>query len=394
MQPHAFQDKTAEASVSLGVGRVSCKVFAMTTPRTLSIAQARAFAVRALGLAPRGVKLAEVVDRLGYVQLDPLNVCGRMHELILRNRVEGYVEGALSTWLHSEKRPGFEHYLPGAGILVAFGWEAWPHLQATMDWRKGKEGYLGALSVSERGIARDILEEIRERGPLVSEQLDHYGRGKTAWGASGRKAKAILEKLFAHGVVLMSARRDFRRVYDLAERVLPARLLTAKAASKEETARWLVVLKLRQRRLALLKRQELPLVEDLVQPLRVEGLPPLYCLRSDLALLEAGAEMPGEALLLAPLDPLVYDRKLTSLLWDFDYTWEVYTPAHKRVRGYYALPVLSKGELVGHVEPRIDRETGKLQVLSRQLRRGHSPTVALKTLQRFLSRSEARTEAI
>jgi len=356
----------------------------VTIPQTLSIGQARAFALRALGLAQAARSLGSVLEHLGYVQLDPLNVCGRMQDLILRNRVADYTQGGLSTWLHGEARPGFEHYLPGAGILVAFPWEAWPHLQGTMAWRKGKTGYLGALTGSERSMARDILAEIRERGPLVSEQLDHYGRGTTAWGSSGRAAKAVLEKLFAHGEVLMAARRDFRRVYDLAERVLPAGLVKAEAAAKKDTARWLVVTKLRQRRLVILKRQELPLVEDLVLPLRVEGLPLLYCLKEDAPLLEHPLERPSGSLLIAPLDPLVYDRRLTKLLWEFDYTWEVYTPAHKRVRGYYALPVLSKGELAGHVEPRLDRSTGKLQVLSRRLKRGHSATEALRSLHRFL----------
>ncbi len=356
----------------------------MTSPRRLSIAQARAFVLGALGLAQPSTDLGAVLARMGYVQLDPLNVCGRMHDLILRNRVQEYRAGQLSGYLHEGPRPGFEQYLPEAGILVAFPWEAWPHLQATMEWRSGKDGYLGALTGNEQEMAKEILAEIRERGPLISDQLDHYGRGKTAWGSSGRAAKAVLEKLFAHGVVLISGRRDFRRVYDLAERVLPPAVRRQRAAEPEQTERWLVLTKLRQRRLALLKRQELPLVEDLILSVEIEGLPRLHCLREDAELLESGVSAEPGSLLIAPLDPLVYDRKLTRLLWNFDYTWEVYTPVHKRVRGYYALPVYSKGALVGHVEPRIDRESGKLQVLSRQLKRGHSVSEALRGLHGFL----------
>lgn len=88
--------------------------------------------------------------------------------------------------------------------------------------------------------------------------------------------------------------------------------------------------------------------------------------------------------LLAPLDPLIYDRRVTRALWDFDYTWEVYTPPAKRVRGYYALPLLSRGELAGHVEPRLDAKAGRLEVLSKSIRRGHASAAAVKELARFL----------
>jgi hypothetical protein len=96
---------------------------------------------------------------------------------------------------------------------------------------------------------------------------------------------------------------------------------------------------------------------------------------------------PGECSsprLLAPLDPLIYDRKVTTMLWGFDYTWEVYTPAHKRVRGYYALPVLAGTELVGHVDPKADRPARKLRVISRRIRRGHKVAPAIQKLAVFL----------
>jgi uncharacterized protein YcaQ len=84
------------------------------------------------------------------------------------------------------------------------------------------------------------------------------------------------------------------------------------------------------------------------------------------------------------LDPLIYDRRLTQRLWDFDYTWEVYTPAHKRTRGYYALPVLAGDQLVGHVDPKADRPRRRLIVVSRRLRRGHQAAAAVRELAQFL----------
>ena len=93
---------------------------------------------------------------------------------------------------------------------------------------------------------------------------------------------------------------------------------------------------------------------------------------------------PSSPILLAPLDPIIYDRKLTSALWDYDYTWEVYTPLHKRIRGYYALPILSGDELVGHIDPKTNSKTRKLEIISRSVRRGHPVAAAVKSLSAFL----------
>jgi uncharacterized protein YcaQ len=195
--------------------------------------------------------------------------------------------------------------------------------------------------------------------------------------------------------VLISRRVSQRRLYDLPERVLPASVLAAPALAANETSRWLAILKLRQRRLALLKRDELRSVADLVQPLSIEGCPPLHCLRTDLPFLDAlSAETQNPkpktpnpaaaALLLAPLDPLIYDRRVTQTLWNFNYTWEVYTPAARRVRGYYALPLLVGDELVGHVDPKADRQRSQLVVVGRSLRHGYRATPAVKSLATFL----------
>jgi hypothetical protein len=124
----------------------------------------------------------------------------------------------------------------------------------------------------------------------------------------------------------------------------------------------------------------------LVRPVAIEGCPPVYCLAEDVRWFEEGSatETAGAPLLLAPLDPMIYDRRVTRHLWDFDYTWEAYTPAPKRKRGYYALPVLSGMELVGHVDLKADREAGRLGVVSRKVGRGHLTADAVRDLARFL----------
>ena len=375
---------------------------AARAPITLSAAQARRFALHALGLMMPHSTVADVLGHHGYVQIDPINVCGRMHDLILRPRLTGYREGDLMRFVHgetetlpAERRAAFEHHLPSTGILVVLENEAWPFLQGAMRARSRRAGaWSGKLTAREAELAPRLLAEITARGPLGSDAIEDKRAGVRTWGTS-TLVKATLQKLFFHGRLLIARREAGRRLYDLPEHVLPAAVLARPAATEAEIARWEATLKLRQRRLTPLKRGELAAVTDLVQPIRVEGAPLLYALRTDAGLLERvrdpakrnGSEA-VEALtrLLAPLDPLIYDRVVTRALWDFDYTWEVYTPPLRRKRGYYALPLLAGEALVGHVDPKADRKAGKLTTVSREVRRGHTTAAgaALKELARFL----------
>jgi hypothetical protein len=366
----------------------------MKAARKVSRAQARRFLRRAHFFDAKAPDVATVLDHHGYIQIDPINVCGRMHDLILRNRVEGYREGGLTRHLHGEsegpgphasKRTAFEHHVPSTNILVAFPLDAWPHLHASMRARTGMaSAWSGRLTPREKEFAARILERFATEGGLGPEAFDDDRKGRRIWGTA-TLAKATLQKLFFHGRLLISGRKNNRRLYDLPERVLPASVLSRPKSTAEDIARWLVLTRLRQHRLVALKRTELPLVEDMVEPVALEGCPALFCLRGDMPLFEesagAGKEDP---LLLAPLDPIIYDRRLTRALWDFDYTWEAYTPPAKRKRGYYALPVLAGTEFVGHVDPKADRERGRLQVVSRRIRRGHPAAASVSALAGFL----------
>lgn len=364
-------------------------------PLTITPHDARRFQIRLLGLEHPHPTLAAALSHHGYIQIDPINVCGRMQDLILRPRVAGYREGDLMRHLHGDKDPldattrtAFEHHLPSSGILVALTLDAWPYLQTAMHARSRRPGpWSGRLSAREKELAPRLLSEIAQRGPLGSEAFDDPRRAKRFWG-SATLVKSVLQKLFFHGQLLIAQRDKGRRRYDLPGRVLPAAFMNASRPDTAATARWEALLKLRQRRLVALRRAELACVEDLVRPLRIDDGPVVYCLRNDEAVLDeirASPPAPVSVLhLLAPLDPLIYDRALTRRLWDYDYTWEVYTPPLKRVRGYYALPVLSGGQLVGHVDPKADRKSGRLVVVSRQVARGHAITPAVRGLASFL----------
>lgn len=382
----------------------------MPSPAVLSLtlAEARRFVVDALGLIVPHAGVAEALDHHGYVQIDPINVCGRMHEHILRNRVTGYREGDLFRHLHGapdagtplapHERGGFEHYLPTTGTHVAFPVDAFPYLRRSMQKRARSPGaWSGRLDRAQQKLAAHIFERLAD-GPIASEDIaaELSPTHTNGWGNT-RLAKSTLDKLFFHGRVLIAHRRNYRRVFDLPERVLPQSVLDAPTPSPRQVARWEVVTKLKQRRLCLLKKAEVLLVADLVQPVNIVDGPAAYMLRTDLPRLDelrraplppptpsAPGKVDSPARLLAPLDPLVYDRELTRRLWGYAYTWEVYTPPQKRTRGYYALPVFWQGNLVGHVDLKANRPARQLELISRVSPRSAAITAELARLSRFL----------
>lgn len=363
----------------------------MKAPLALTLAQARRFMIRATGLEGAFDQVSEALRHLGFVQIDPINVCGRMQDHILRHRVRGYREQDLMRHVHGEgPRQAFEHHLPDSSNLAALPLEAWPHLQRTMREReRGDSSWSGKLTPAERKLADRVLARITAEGPLCSQDIESARKAKNHAWDSTTLAKSTLQKLFFHGRVLIGRRDGIRRYYDLPEKVLPAAVLSAPVPAAEETARWLALLKLRQRRLAMLKAAELRLIADEVVPAGVESSSMrLYLLRADLPVLEEllssaeeGASVPR---LIAPLDPVIYDRRVTEALWGFDYRWEVYVPPQKRVRGYYALPLLHRGQFIGHADVKADREAGKLQLLSQQPARSSAAKTAVASLAAFL----------
>ena len=364
-------------------------ILPVPAPIPVTIDAARRFVRRALLLDSPAPDVAAALAHLGYIQVDPLNVCGRMHDLILRNRVAGYREGGLHAHIHAPERRGFEHYrLGGHGVLVAFPLEAWPFLTAGMRRRSRlRQAHSGRLTPREVALAEQILGEIAARGPLTSDDIEHEGRARSAWGRKGRLVQHVLEKLFAHGRVLIAARRNFRRVYDLAERVLPGAVFDLPPRAEAEVQVWLVLQRLRQRRLVSLNRRELSLVADHVQPVAVDGLPTLYCLRPDAPIFDAVMAEGRRR-----RRPCCWLRWIRSFMIAGSRAASGASTTRGRrtrrrsegKRGHYALPVLAGTEIVGHVDPKADRARGRLQIVSRRVRRGHKTAAAVEQLAGFL----------
>ncbi len=170
----------------------------------VSPADARRFMCRALLLATPAPDVATALAHHGFVQIDPINVCGRMHDLILRNRVHGYREGDLMRHVHGDatplaaaRRSAFEHHQPATGNLVVFTPDAWPHLQAIMRARaRTASAWSGRLTKEERALVPRIFEAITARGPLASAAFANVGQTRQIWG-SATLAKATMQKLFS-----------------------------------------------------------------------------------------------------------------------------------------------------------------------------------------------------
>ena len=368
----------------------------MSAARKATREQARRFLRRAHFLDAKAPDIDTVLSHHGYIQIDPINVCGRMHDLILRNRVAGYREGGLTRHLHGEAegpglvaaaRTAFEHHVPGTAILVAFpskrGPTSMPPCRPAP--RSRVPGRDGLHRCARRSSREGSWSGLRQRAALARRRSMTSARGVASgeprlWrrrhcrNSSSTGASSFRDAGTTAGST--TCRNASFRPPHLAERG---------KSSPDEIARWLALTRLRQHRLVALKRAEAGLVEDVAERIAIDGCPPLHCLKADLHLLDDTGHAPdAEPLLLAPLDPMIYDRRVTLGLWDFDYTWEVYTPPARRRRGYYALPVLSGTELVGHVDPKANRERGTLDVVSKKVRRGHAVTAPTGALARFL----------
>ena len=374
----------------------------MSEIRQVTAAAARRFLVLRHLLAPPRSLPAEpesvlrVVDRLGSLQFDPLEVAGRNHDLILLARVAGYRREWTEHWLYEDRRL-YETYNKGLSIVPI---AEMPWYRLTWDRSHARLSSTGEAFDVHAPLVEELLGRIRDEGALQPrtvgprEAIDWYWRPTN-------QVRAILEGLAQSGILGIARREGNLRIYDLVERLFPADVL---AQREPEHAQRLHRMLSRYRGGGLLGasgNQELwigtyhrpgekaelraALLEaGAIVPIAVEGLKgERYVVRDEQAILDsaerelAAGEPPGghepAATFLAPLDPLCWDRDLLRRLFRFDYLWEVYVPEAKRRWGYYVLPILFGDRLVGRIEPRIERRAGDLRVAGIWFEDGFDP---------------------
>jgi uncharacterized protein len=342
----------------------------------LSIVAARHLALHAQGLdgqwaLPSGKEgVAQAIERLGYVQIDTIAVVQRAHHHTLWTRCADYAPPMLDE-LQAQDRRVFEYWAHAAAFIPFRDYRYYlPRMRAYADSPRTREW----LAQNE-SVVHDVLARISDEGALGSadfEAPEGFKRG-TWW--NWKPAKRALEVLFSTGQLMVSARRGFQRVYDLAERVLPAETNT-REPEPAELGRFVVRRALETQGLATANElhwghrrqpyvaaalQELLAAGDIL-PIEIEGLPETYYALTS-AVAAGGPARGGPRLhILSPFDNLIIQRRRLGVLFGFEYTIECYTPAAKRKYGYFCLPVLWGEHFVGRLDAKAERKQGTLLV--------------------------------
>ena len=382
----------------------------------ISLAEARRLAISSQGFGPRRSRASAgdvlaLARRIHAFQIDSVNVLTRAHYVPAFARLGRYDPSDLDA-LTYERRELFEYWGHAACLMPV---ELYPLLRYRME-----EAEMRAFMATERGayMAR-VYEEVRERGPLATGELSQPGRRSGKWWGWG-EGKLALELLFKSGLLAVAGRRAFERVYDLRERVIPAPLLDTPAPPREAAMKELICLGAKacgvgssvditgylyvdgwndrtpigahlgdpapprgRRAKPVAKRLVAELVEaGRLLPCRVEGW-------TEPAYLSPGAGAPptvAASALLTPFDSLVWERGRIERLFGMTYTIEIYTPAAKRVYGYYVMPFLLGDTLVGRCDLKADRKAGSLLVQAAHAEPGQVPKRIAPPLARELRR--------
>lgn len=349
----------------------------------ISLQTARGVMLAAQGLDRAPEQLAVKADvlaairRMALLQIDTIQVVARSPYLVLWSRLGDYqpgwldellAEGALfEHWSHAYCFIPIEDYpLYRRRVLDAIENGDWP-VKWSLRWARDHS------AVMER-----VRAHLREHGAVRSAEFENASRAPGGWW-NWKEEKDALEAMLMTGEVMIARRQNFQRVYDLRERILP-HWDDARLPSSEELHRALALRSVRALGVALpawapdyfrqpkkgvAQRLERLAREGLLLRVAVEGKGTAYVHPDHADLLHqaaAGTREPALTTLLSPFDPLVWDRNRARELFDFDYTIECYTPAAKRRYGYFTLPILHRGALVGRLDPKAHRARGVMEI--------------------------------
>ncbi|HEV7892932.1 MAG TPA: crosslink repair DNA glycosylase YcaQ family protein [Pyrinomonadaceae bacterium] len=327
--------------------------------------------------------LGRLVERMGFVQLDSINVVERAHHLTLASRLDGYRHEHLSRLLERDRRL-FEHWTHDASAVPVkwfahwkprFEWERARILNRSSWWRERMGDGYGR-------VVRHVRERIGREGPLRSSDFEHERRDGAAGWWEWKPQKAALEFLWRTGDLTVVRREAFQKVYDLTERVLPEHHAAPRPTEREHVE-WACSTALE--RLCVATPKELAEFWDAIDivsakawceeaaregrvtPVLVESLDgskprAAYAVNDWKHRLSKLPAPPARTRLLSPFDPVLRDRARARRLFGFDYRFEAFVPGPKRVHGYYVLPVLEGDRLVARLDPKFERREGILKV--------------------------------
>lgn len=348
------------------------------------------------------------IRRVGCVQYDPLYIAGKNAELVLQARVAGFTSKMLAESLYKERT-----LIDGWDKLASiYAVEDWPYFRR---WRDSVRQSSPARISSVHSALVGVRALFKKRGPLSSLdiELNEKVDGGWDWAGSSRLARAVLDNMYLWGELVVHHRVHTRKIYDFAHRHLPKELLKAADPNKteEQYQDWHVLRRIRsvgmmwnrslgawygmsainskQRTLALGRLLD----QGKLSKVQVEGIKePLYLCTQDKRLLNQTMKKSGpspRAMVMAPLDNLLWDRQLLRDLFNFDYLWEVYVPAEKRRYGYYVLPILYGDRFIARFEPEREKTRGVMTIKNWWWEKDITPNQQMKSdlvecLQRFL----------
>ncbi|MFJ7419191.1 winged helix-turn-helix domain-containing protein [Streptomyces uncialis] len=353
-----------------------------TLPRpaaALSADEARRIALRAqgfLGAPDRRGGVRGVLRHLGAVQLDTISVLARSHELIPYARLGAVGRPAVDRAYWTPTAGGaphaFEYWSHAACILPV---EEWPHFAFRRRAYRARPHWGHDLP---DGSYDQVVEQLRAEGPLTATELGGAKNGGEWWDWSA--SKVAVERALMYGEVVCTERRGWKRVYDLAERAIPAGLLHDELDDRECLRR---LVALAGRSLGVGTRADLAdyhrlkgeqvdtvIADSGLVPVSVEGWDrPAW---ADPAALRSVPRGRHRTTLLSPFDSLIWERARTERIFGFTHRLEAYVPKPKRIHGYFAMPLLSGGRLLGRVDPARDGRT----LVARQVSLGSPKAVA------------------
>ena len=353
---------------------------------SLSIADARRIALAAQGFDTERPKtkatqrhIDALISRLGVIQIDSVNVLVRSQELPLFARLGNHDRNAIPKATEAQKL--FEYWGHEAAHLPV---DLHPLFRWKMDAaRTGKVTHWGLTSFYEenKAFVKRTLKHVATNGPTTSRELSTRTEKKGTWW-DWDEAKVALEYLFLTGELMSRGRgTDFARIYDTPERVLPQRIIDAATPSEHVARKQLLVRSAIAQGVATASdladyyRQKLATVKPLIAELVEEGELREVAVDgwTEKAFVHRNAKLPKQlhaTALLSPFDSLVWCRPRNERLFDFHYRIEIYTPKEKRKFGYYVLPFMMNGEMVGRVDLKADRANSKLLVHSVHTEKG------------------------
>jgi uncharacterized protein YcaQ len=343
----------------------------------------------------RPASLQRLVERLGFVQLDTINVVERAHHLTLHARRDGYRAEQLRTLVES-RRSLFEHWTHDASVIPTRWFPHWrPRFARNRERMMQRRWWQQQFGEADgAALLQSVRDRVRREGSLRSSDFDHPKRGGGWW--DWKPQKTALEYLWRTGELMIVRREGFQTVYDLTERVLPEAAALPEPSHEEHVA-WACTTALE--RLGVASPKELAefwyvisaaeaatwcraaVAEGRLEPVLVKSADgsaprPAYAppdWRSRVARLPPP---PERTRLLSPFDPIVRDRARALRRFGFDYRFEAFVPAPKRRYGYFVMPILEGDRLVGRLDPKVNRERGVLEVRGLWWEPGVKPTRA------------------